>query len=102
MPGSALTSRAHFGVFMRGDTPLTEHLLKPVLVDAGTGLVAGARDLPWYMQMLFLAQPLHFGDYGGAPLKILWALFDLATIAVLSSGLCLWLGRKARGAEAPA
>lgn len=102
MPGSALTSRGHFGVFLRGDTPLTEHLLKPVLVDAGTGAVAGQRDLPWYMQALFLAQPLHFGDYGGLSLKILWALFDLATIAVLSSGLYLWLGRRMRGAEAPA
>jgi uncharacterized iron-regulated membrane protein len=50
------------------------------------------------MQMLFLAQPLHFGDYGGLPLKILWALFDLATIAVLSSGLYLGLGRRRRRA----
>jgi uncharacterized iron-regulated membrane protein len=99
MPGSALTSRAHFGVFMRGDTPLTEHLLKPVLVDAGTGTVAGIRELPWYMQMLFLAQPLHFGDYGGLPLKLLWALFDLATIIVLASGLYLWIGRRRRGAD---
>jgi uncharacterized iron-regulated membrane protein len=98
MPGSALTSRHHFGVFMRGDTPLTEHLLKPVLIDAGTGTVVGTRDLPWYMQVLFLAQPLHFGDYGGLPLKVLWALFDLATILVLASGLYLWLGRRLRGA----
>jgi len=94
MPGSVLTSRVHFGVFMRGDTRLSEHLLKPVLVDAGTGIVAGSRDLPWYMRILFLAQPLHFGDYGGLPLKILWVLFDLATITVLSSGLYLWLGRR--------
>jgi uncharacterized iron-regulated membrane protein len=99
MPGSVLTSRHHFGVFMRGDTTLTEHLLKPVLIDAGTGAVAGTSDLPWYMQALFLAQPLHFGDYGGLPLKILWALFDLATIVVLASGLYLWFGRRIRGAS---
>jgi uncharacterized iron-regulated membrane protein len=37
---------------------------------------------------------LHFGDYGGMPLKILWALFDLATIVVLISGLYLWFARR--------
>ena len=47
---------------------------------------------------LLLAQPLHFGDYGGAPLKLVWALLDMATIVVLGSGLYLWVkrGRAAR------
>ncbi len=99
MPGSVLTSPAHYGVFMRGDTALTEHLPKPVLIDATTGAISGARELPWAMKLLFLAQPLHFGDYGGLPLKILWALLDLATIAVLLSGLALWRSRKARDPE---
>ncbi|SHI20462.1 PepSY-associated TM helix domain-containing protein [Pollutimonas bauzanensis] len=94
MPGSVLTSRQHYGIFLRGGAPLTAHLLQPVLVDAGTGQVAGTRSLPWYMQMLFLAQPLHFGDYGGWPLKLIWALFDLATIGVLLTGLSLWSGRR--------
>ncbi len=90
MPGSVLTSRSHLGVFLRGDRPLTQYLLKPVLIDAGTGTVAASRGLPWYMQALFLAQPLHFGDYGGLLLKVLWAMFDIATIFVLMSGLYLW------------
>jgi uncharacterized iron-regulated membrane protein len=29
------------------------------------------------------------GDYGGMPLKIIWALRDILTIAVLVSGLFL-------------
>ncbi|VCU67984.1 PepSY-associated TM helix [Pigmentiphaga humi] len=99
MPGSVLTSRRHYGVFLRGNTPLTQHLLQPVLVDAGTGEVAGTRSLPWYMQALFLAQPLHFGDYGGWPLKLIWALLDLATIGVLLTGLSLWLGRRGGSAN---
>jgi len=37
---------------------------------------------------------LHFGDYGGLPLKIIWALLDLVTITVLGSGLYLWLRRE--------
>jgi uncharacterized iron-regulated membrane protein len=41
------------------------------------------------MSALLLSQPLHFGDYGGLPLKIIWALLDIATIIVLASGLYL-------------
>jgi uncharacterized iron-regulated membrane protein len=43
-----------------------------------------------YLKALFISQPLHFGDYGGMPLKIIWALLDLLTIAVIGSGLYLW------------
>ncbi|MFJ7440053.1 PepSY domain-containing protein [Methylorubrum thiocyanatum] len=50
--------------------------------------------MPWYVQGLFLSQPLHFGDYGGIPLKIVWALLDAATIIVLCSGIYLYLVRK--------
>ena len=45
-------------------------------------------------QALQLSQPLHFGDYGGLPLKLLWAALALFTIVVLGSGLYLWLGRR--------
>ncbi|WP_334385616.1 PepSY-associated TM helix domain-containing protein [Bradyrhizobium sp. AZCC 2262] len=43
---------------------------------------------------LQVSRPLHFGDYGGLPLKIIWALLDLAAIVVLASGLYLWLGKR--------
>jgi len=46
------------------------------------------------MKALQLSQPLHFGDYGGVPLKLLWAALTLITILVLGSGLYLWLGRR--------
>ena len=49
---------------------------------------------PWYVKTLSLSQPLHFGDYGGLPLKIVWALLDLVTIVVLGSGLYLWFARR--------
>ena len=51
------------------------------------------------MKALSLSQPLHFGDYGGLPLKILWALLDLITIVVLASGIYLWLGKGRKGAR---
>jgi uncharacterized iron-regulated membrane protein len=93
-PGTAFSSPHHDTYFLRGNTPLTSRLLKPVLVDARTGAVTAAPDLPWYLTTLLISQPLHFGDYGGMPLKIVWALLDIVTIVVLSTGLYLWLARR--------
>ena len=93
-PGTMLSSPHHYAVFMRGTTPLTSRLLKPVLIDAQTAKVTDSRPMPWYVTGLLVSQPLHFGDYGGMPMKILWALLDIATIVVLGSGLYLWLRRK--------
>jgi len=93
-PGNAFTSTAHYAVFMRGNTPLTSRLLQPVLIDARDGSFTDTRTMPWYVQTLLLSQPLHFGDYGSMPLKIIWALLDVITIVVLGSGLYLWVARR--------
>lgn len=93
-PGGAFSSKNHYAVFFQGATPLTEKLLTPALIDAATGQFTSARATPWYVQALGLSQPLHFGDYGGLPLKILWAALTIFTMIVLGSGLYLWLGKK--------
>ncbi len=93
-PGTPFTSSHHFSAFMRGDTPLTARLLKPVLLDGETAEVADTRDLPLYLKALLVSQPLHFGDYGGTPLKIIWALLDVMTIVVIGSGIYLWWVRR--------
>lgn len=98
-PGTTFSSPHHYAVFLRGEAPLTARLFKPVLVDARTAQVTDSRALPWYVTALLLSQPLHFGDYGGTPMQLLWALLDIATIVVLGSGLYLWLRRGARTAE---
>jgi uncharacterized iron-regulated membrane protein len=95
-PGTPFSSSHHYAAFMRGDTPLTSRLLKPVLLDGETAEVADARALPTYLQALLISQPLHFGDYGGMPLKIIWAILDVLTIIVIGSGLYLWVVRRRR------
>lgn len=92
-PGTAFSSPHHTTVFLKGNEPFTSKLLQPVLVDARTTEVTAAPRLPWYLTALLVSQPLHFGDYGGMPMQILWALLDIATIVVLGSGLYLWLKR---------
>ena len=99
-PGGAFSSRHHYAVFFQGDTPLTERLLTSALIDAETGEFTDARPMPWYVKALALSQPLHFGDYGGLPLKILWAILTLFTMIVLGSGLYLWLGKRRAGTDA--
>jgi uncharacterized iron-regulated membrane protein len=93
-PGNEYSSPHHYVAFMHGSTPLTSKLLTPVLIDAQNGTLVDQRALPWYVIALLVSQPLHFGDYGGLPLKILWALLDLVAIVVLGSGVYLWMKKR--------
>jgi len=98
-PGGSYSSKRHYAVFFQGDTPLTQYLLTPALIDAETGKLTDARDMPPLNQALMMSKPLHFGDYGGLPLKLIWAALDLAAIWVLGTGVLLWLRRKPGAVE---
>jgi uncharacterized iron-regulated membrane protein len=93
-PDPQLDSPHHYVVWTKGNTPLTSQLFTPALVDAEDGRLTAVARLPWYLKLLEISRPLHFGDYGGLPFKFLWAGFDLATIVVLGSGLYLWLKKR--------
>jgi uncharacterized iron-regulated membrane protein len=95
-PGGAFGSPHHYLLFTQGKTQLTSRLFKPVLIDAHTGALTDIVTMPWYLRALEIARPLHFGDYGGLPLKILWGLLDIVTIILLGSGLYLWIARRSR------
>ncbi len=88
-PGSLMAREGIFAVYMLGDTALTRFVFQPVLIDAASAQVIATPAPPWYVSTLALSQPLHFGDYGGLGLKIVWALLDLVAIFVLASGLLL-------------
>ncbi len=100
-PGTLLATPGHYAVQLAGASPLTARLQEPVLVDAATGRLTAAAPRPLAVTALQLSQPLHFGDYGSWPLKLIWALLDVITIVVLWSGLVLWW-RKRRPGVAPA
>jgi uncharacterized iron-regulated membrane protein len=94
LPGAEFGSPFHYLIWAKGQEPLTSRLFSPVLIDARSGALAGVVTMPWYLRALQVSRPLHFGDYGGLPLKIIWALLDLVTIAILGSGLYLWASRR--------
>lgn len=93
-PGAEFGSPYHYMLWSKGKTALTSRLFSPILVDARTGKLEGVVAMPWYLRALEVSRPLHFGDYGGLPLKIIWVLLDIVTIVVLGSGLYLWLSRR--------
>lgn len=93
-PGTFFSTPHHYNVFMRGHSPVTSRLIKPSLIHAETAELTATRDMPFHIQALFVSRPFHFGDYGGLPLKIVWAILDILAIVVLGSGLYLWLGRR--------
>jgi len=38
---------------------------------AQTARITASVELPWYLTALLVSQPLHFGDYGGMPMRII-------------------------------
>lgn len=100
-PGTVLATSDHFAVQLRGASGISRHQSDSVLVDRFSGEVLAQPERPWYVTPLQLARPLHFGDFAGLPLKLLWAALDLVTIAVLWSGLVLWWKKRgsAHGAK---
>ncbi len=95
-PYSRYGGARQYILWMQGATPLTARIFTPVVIDAVTGRIVSVRQLPWYLRAIEVSRPLHFGDYGEMPLKVIWALLDLVTIVVLGSGLYLWIGKRRR------
>ena len=93
-------SPRHLVVWMKGNSALTALLNTPTLVDVDQSVPVLVPQMPWYLTLLQMSRPLHFGDYGGLPLKIVWVLLDLVCILVLVTGLYLWIAKRRFGGTA--
>lgn len=98
-PGTGYSGTHHYGVFMNGTSELDRRNYRPVLIDAATGALTGVPEWPLALSAMYLSQPLHFGDYAGLPLKIIWGLLDIIAIIVLGSGIYLWIGHRGQSLE---
>ena len=100
LPGSDFASPGHYAVLLKGHTGLDSRMLTMGLVDAADPSKVDHRQFPWYLRALLVSEPLHFGDYGGMPLKLIWTVFTLITIAMTISGVWVsfaaWRDRSAR------
>ncbi len=93
-PGSLMAGPDSYAIYLRGRSALESRMMHAVIVDARLGGVEAIPQVPWYITGLLLSQPLHFGDYGGLALKLLWAALDILAIVVLWTGLRLGWRRK--------
>lgn len=102
-PGTDFSTERHYTVLV-GGSGLDERLVRIVLVDAETGKVPGTAELPWYLKAITLSEPLHFGDYAGLPLKLLWTACTWLTLFITGNGAWLWWNRRSsrRGRRATA
>lgn len=63
---------------------------------------AGLSDGEIGQQLAASTYDLHFGSYGGLPVKILYFIFGLCLTVVTATGVSIWLGKRARrGADSP-
>lgn len=88
-PGSEFSTAAHF-IFVI-DKPSSWTRKEPIiaLVNAQNGGVDEILGLPWYLQATVLAEPLHFGNYGGLTLKIFWSLLGTLGLGLVASSLMI-------------
>lgn len=68
-----------------------------VEIDAKTGEVLKIRDLrseSWPSKSKYLVETLHYADYGGFWLKLLYCISSLGLVAVCITGLLIWRKRR--------
>ncbi len=101
-PGTQLSGDHHYAFFMATESGPAKRVYKLTMVDAATGELTLTSELPLYLKAILISGPLHFGDYAGMPLKIIWALFTVFTIVLCTSGIYLTVARiRSRRVEAP-
>ncbi|MGU3469235.1 PepSY-associated TM helix domain-containing protein [Methylobacterium sp. C33D] len=93
VPNTVLSTDRHYTVLLAGPAGLQKRLFEIALVDARNARVAEVARLPWYLTIVRLSQPLHFGDYGSLPLKMLWCALSWAALFITGNGAWLWWTR---------
>lgn len=90
-PNSKFSSPALYSVLMRNKETKNPKL---VVLDAKSGNIQQIINLPWYLLTLLASMPLHFGDFGGVFLKVIWTIFGLISTYIPVSGILIFLRKK--------
>lgn len=68
-----------------------------IQVDMRTGKIVTVnflRDLPWYNRAVSVLKPLHFGDYAGLGVKLVYSFFGILPGVLAISGFFIWRFRQ--------
>ncbi|PRY07432.1 putative iron-regulated membrane protein [Pontibacter ummariensis] len=71
-------------------------------VDLSSGQVKGVnfvKDKPWHERLLLVFKPLHFGDYAGLPVKLIYCFFGTMPGVLAVSGFLVWRLRNRKPQE---
>jgi uncharacterized iron-regulated membrane protein len=59
----------------------------------------GGSGAPWGARVFGTVQPLHYGTFGGYPIKLFYFVMALALTYITSTGMMIWFKRKAQQGE---
>jgi uncharacterized iron-regulated membrane protein len=96
-PGMERGIPGHYLVLMHGTMPLTWQISEYLVVNAKTAQLVEIVKLPLLLQSALVATPIHFANYGGVFLKLIWSLFALGSLAVVSLGVVVFFMKRRRG-----
>lgn len=86
----------------RAGTPLTTEKADAVWIDVATGTVRMkivGHDLTAHQRVAEMADPLHFGTFGGLATKLVWFLFGAALTGLSATGVLIYATRVGKGAR---
>lgn len=89
-PETQFSIKGHYLILIAASESWIQDDLKLVLVQRKTGTIDAIRSLPWFLRLLLVAEPLHFGNYAGLPLKIIWVLCGLISLVPILTGIFLF------------
>lgn len=95
-PNTSFSTPRHYTVLLTGTSGIDERLFTAAIVDAESGALVAHAEPPNYLKAIILSEPLHFGDYGGLPLKLLWTACTWLTLFITANGAWLWWSRRRR------
>lgn len=93
-PNTEFGVPGHYLFLVNGTTAITKRLSDLVVVNAQSAQLTEVIELPLYLKIVLLSEPLHFGDYGGWPLKIIWGLFTLCSLVVALFGVASYFMKR--------
>jgi len=97
-PGTDFSTPRHYVALLNGESGIEERMFTAAIVDGASGALYRYAEPPGYLKAIILAEPLHFGDYGGLPLKLLWTACTWLTLFITANGAWLWWDRRRRRA----
>jgi uncharacterized iron-regulated membrane protein len=93
-PDTEFAPAGSFLILIKGTGRFDERLSELAILSTDANGGGEIRSLPGYLKALMLSEPLHFGDYGGLPLKIVWLILTLMTLMLPLTGIYVWVKRK--------